>query len=67
MTKRKTGENLVAPLPATLVQAGRGAQPPAEAYAGQGGSYVRDPETGRRTLVDRTKERGEVAPPHEKE
>lgn len=36
-------------------------------YHGQGGSYVIDPDTGRRVLVERTQERGEVAPPTEKE
>lgn len=36
-------------------------------YAGQGGSYVIDPDTGRRVLVERTQERGDVVPPTEKE
>ncbi|MDD3675805.1 hypothetical protein [Thauera propionica] len=62
-TKRKPGEQLVAPLPATLVQPRRGATAPADAYAGQGGSYVLDPATGKRTLVERTFERGDLAPP----
>ncbi len=28
-------------------------------YAGQGGSYVENPETGARELVERTEEKGE--------
>ena len=66
MTKRKPGEPFVAPLPDSLVQRHDGMQG-ADAHAGQGGSYVLDPVTGQRTLVERTKERGEVAAPTEKE
>lgn len=42
-------------------------QAPGDEYAGQGGSYVVDPETGRRVLVERTMERGEGAPQADKE
>ncbi len=32
-------------------------------YAGQGGSYILDPETGERTLVERTSEAAPTPPP----
>lgn len=31
-------------------------------YAGQGGSYTRDPVTGVRTLIERTQDHGEAPP-----
>lgn len=42
---------------------------PADQFAGQGGSYVLDPTTGQRTLVERTMERGDsaAAPADDKE
>jgi hypothetical protein len=54
MTKKQQGE----PVPATPVP---------DEHAGKGGSYVRNPETGVRTLMERTKDRGEDAPAAEKE
>lgn len=32
-------------------------------YYGQGGSYVADPKTGKRRLVERTKEQAEAVAP----
>lgn len=37
--------------------------PAADMHAGQGGSYIRDPKTGLRTLVARTQSTAEAAPP----
>lgn len=35
---------------------------PPDRYAGQGGSYVMDPETGVRTLVERTEDNLQAPP-----
>ncbi len=34
-----------------------------DAFTGQGGSYVRDPETGERTLIERTQSHEEAVEP----
>lgn len=59
-SRKKPGAQFTDPLPASLVQGGAAGQG-ADEYAGQGGSYVFDPNTGRRQLVERTIERGEGA------
>lgn len=58
---RKKGEAPAAPESADPARA------PADRYAGQGGSYVMDPATGVRRLVERTQDRGEAAPAEPKE
>lgn len=47
--------------PAEPLQGDAGAVPVDE-FAGQGGSYVIDPETGQRVLVERTRGRDEAVP-----
>lgn len=37
--------------------------PAPDEYHGQGGSYVLDPKTGRRTLIERTQEPGTAEAP----
>ena len=54
VTTRKTAAKPAAPAPA-------------DEHAGKGGSYVRDPDTGRRTLQQRTKDRATPAQPADKE
>lgn len=62
--KKTPAEQFTDPLPASLVRQGGAA---VDEHAGQGGSYVIDPETGRRRLVERTMERGEGAAQNLKE
>lgn len=54
---RKKGEPPAAPENVTPALA------PADSYAGHGGSYVVDPATGARRLVERTQDRGAAAAP----
>lgn len=70
MTKKqdaKAPENLKAPLPETLVRrAPEAVRAPADAFAGQGGSYVRGAD-GARTRVETTKDRSNPAPAADQE
>lgn len=57
-------DNLTAPLPESLVRRQAAAD---DEYAGQGGSYVMDPASGRRTLQQRTQDRATPARPADQE